>query len=272
MEQKDLDNWADFENEITSLEFDRVRSNERGTAQGTHFLFRGQGSQDWHLETTLERKAENPWSFSEYFRLILRARPQIETFTGLRWEIKDWPELDKWASNYDNNLQIQFPAYDYLVFLRHHGFPTPLLDWTRSPYVALFFAFIQPCAERVAIYVYQERAGSARTSSSNNAQILRFGPYVRSHSRHFLQQSEYTIGAKFRDNKWWYAPHEEIFATSSTVQDKLWKFTIPATNRYMVLKSLDTYNLNEFSLFQSEEALLKTIAVRELDLGGEGFL
>lgn len=266
MKQKDLDFWEDFENEIQKLEFDRTQG--KGGVQGTHFLFRGQGNQDWHLKTTLERKSKIPWSFSKYFRLILRTRPQIETFTKLHWQIDEWPELDKWASDY-NNIQTQFTAYDYLVFLRHHGFPTPLLDWTRSPYVAGLFAFTQPNSERVAIYVYQERTGASKIGSSSRSQILRFGPYVRSHSRHFLQQSEYTIGAKFQDDKWWYVSHEEIFAEPTTMQDQLWKFTLPATERCKVLKLLDTYNLNEFSLFQSEESLLKTIAVRELDLGGE---
>lgn len=268
MKHKDLDYWEDFENEITDLEVNRAK----GAAKGTYFLFRGQGNEDWHLKTTLERKAKIPWSFSQYFRLISRAQPQIETFTKLHWQIEDWPELDRWASDYDN-IQTQFPAYDYLVFLRHHGFPTPLLDWTRSPYVAAFFAFTPPYSEsgRVAIYVYQERVGAVKMGSSTTSQILRFGPYVRSHSRHFLQQSEYTIGAKFQDSKWWYVSHEEIFAEPSATQDQLWKFTMPAAERCKVLKLLDAYNLNEFSLFQSEESLLKTIAVRELDLREEDF-
>jgi hypothetical protein len=32
-------------------------------------------------------------------------------------------------------------SYDFMTRLRHHGFPSPLLDWPQSPYTAAFFAF-----------------------------------------------------------------------------------------------------------------------------------
>lgn len=64
MKQEDLDYWEDFENEIMSLEVNR---RARGIAKGTYFLFRGQGSQDWHLETILSEKRKPPGVFLNIF-------------------------------------------------------------------------------------------------------------------------------------------------------------------------------------------------------------
>ena len=153
-----------------------------------------------------------------------------------------------------------FQHYDYLVFLRHHGFASPLLDCARSQYIAAFFALAQLQAERVAIFVYQEDTGIGKMVSSDEPLIKSFGPNVRGHSRHFLQQSEYTIGAEFSENEWLYTLHENVFTNKPSEQDLLWKLTIPATERVKALKILDAHNLNEFSLFQTTESLLSTIA------------
>ena len=89
------------------------------------------------------------------------------------------------------------------------------------------------------------------------------GPYVKAHPRHFLQQAEYTIGVEF-DAEWKYTPHERAFGKDSVHPDALWKFDLPASERVRVLKLLDVYNLNEFSLFDSIESMLGTLALREL--------
>jgi hypothetical protein len=64
---------------------------------------------------------------------------------------------------------------------------------------------------------------------------------------------------------WYFAHHEEVFAENSPDKSLLWKFNIPATERLKVLKILDGYNLNALSLFESDETLMETMALRHYD-------
>jgi len=68
------------------------------------------------------------------------------------------------------------------------------------------------------------------------------------------------------EGEWRLAKHEDVFSADSTHQDVLWKFTVPWKERLKVLKLLDAYNLNAFSLFGSEESLMETTAFREFEV------
>jgi FRG domain len=154
-----------------------------------------------------------------------------------------------------------------MAYLRHLGFPSPLLDWSSSPYVAAFFAFREKFdkVEKRRVYVYCETATNVRGGAVGEPSIHRMGPYVRTHHRHFRQRCHYTICTEY-DPKWqeWrYSSHEYVFAHRRPNQDLLWTFDIPSSERPRVLQKLDEYNLNSFSLFGSDESLLESMWTRE---------
>lgn len=257
-----LASWNEFEAHVQAI--------RKQVAHPNALLFRGQRDAAWRLDTTLDRQFGEPVSAHRYYRLVAVAQPQVETFTSREWAPLEYSEVEKWAKDYDSINTMKIPAYEFLIYLRHHSFPSPLLDWTRSPYVAAYFAFAHAVTGSVAVYVYSEYGKGGKASSSAHPRIKQFGSYVRGHSRHFLQQSEYTSCVYFDsdENEFHFVPHDDVFETSidGDDQDLLWKFTFPASERIDVLRRLDAHNLNAFSLFQTDEALLETIALREIEL------
>ena len=267
MEEADLRYWEEFEARVSQLGSERAARLSATNSYISEYLFRGQSDSSWRLITTLERHTRRLLTMKEYYRVLCAAKPQIETFTGATW--KKIPSLSEYEKDIGEEGLLppgKFPAYEYFVYLRHHGFPSPLLDWTRFSYVAAYFAFRDVCstASAVSIYAYCEYTVGHKSGSSNAPEITGLGPYVRSHRRHFQQQSQYTICTIHRDGEHAYAHHEDAFAGNREDQDELWKFNIPASEREKVLKRLEQYNITAFSLFGSEERLMETLSFREL--------
>jgi hypothetical protein len=274
--------WEDFLVQLNDVKerYERYKKSDSGWI--SPLLFRGQANHKWCLETSLERYTkQEEMPLEEYYRVISDAKNEIESFTERHWEIPGMQEYIAWLNDNSQSKPAP-PGYEYMIYLRHHGFPSPLLDWTKSPNIAAYFAFREPLpyAESVSIYAFIECLRSMKSYCSDAPFIKGLGPKVRSHRRHHLQQSEYTIclrnnNARLKDDnndKWVYASHEEAFRLSEDwcggeeeyAQDLCWKFNIPATERNRVLKLLNEYNLNAFSLFGTEESLMETLAQRNL--------
>jgi hypothetical protein len=256
-----VNTWEDCEKRLLQIEEDNSKSL-------TGVWFRGLSNACWHLSTTLERHTSNTYSVGDYCDLILRIKPQVESLTGVTWKVPEWSEPN-WP--FEEYFRKTLMSGGYIAHLRHHGFPSPLLDWSRSPYVAAYFAFAKrEAADDVAIYAFSETPNNMKSSAGGGPKICSHGGYdLKTHYRHFRQQSSYTVCVERSDNptqRWKFVSHQRVFESSDTDQDFLYKTTLPASERTKVLKCLDRYNLNRFSLFGSEEALMDTLAFREIDL------
>lgn len=178
MREIKLESWSDFEGALQEISRERE---ERSKENGRSFrdtLFRGLGSSTWGLETTLERsypseRCDRTSSLLEYYRKITVSKPAIETFSGRRWDkLPTFPQFEERLSK-DVGLWLDMllnripDLYEYLVYLRHHSFPSPLLDWTASPYVAAFFAFDSPPREEQHVCVYAFLQGTDSGGSSD---------------------------------------------------------------------------------------------------------
>lgn len=266
MEGIEVKTWEEFIARLADLHKQREKMKSEASLPVSHFFYRGHSNSIWKLKTTLERFVHIQISLLQYYKIIHASIPRIETFTETSWDIPSLEDYEKWLTKEANLFLDNPPAINYMTYLRHQRFPSPLLDWTSSPYIAGFFAFDKANDEVpfVSIHVFCEYMGEGKEASSWEPNISVIGEYVKTHKRHFLQQSRYTICTEKKDDELlYYAYHENIPKRDARDQDHLWKFDIPTSERIKVLKLLDTININSFSLFGSEESLMDTIATRE---------
>jgi len=261
--------WSEFPAAI-----DRIKK-EHGSlsTKSSHVLYRGVAVANYALETTLDRRSSKPWTVPSYARLTRRCASQITSFSGRVWDLPTMGSVAEVLHNQEERFHVVIPHsfYSLWIYLRHHGFPSPLLDWTMSPYVAAFFAFANQntCnTDKIAIYIYIELPKGAKAGADGLSHITKLEPYVQTHKRHFLQQACYTICTKHVEGVHRFVPHSNNFNRSPSQQvsqDSLFKITIPVTERMTALLDLQEMNINRFSLFQTEEAITDTLAFEEID-------
>jgi hypothetical protein len=140
------------------------------------------------------------------------------------------------------------------------------LDWTHSPFIAAYFAFrdITSTAKSVAIYSKMEVIAEDEKPNDVKPQIYPIYANTRNNTRHYLQQSIYTVCLKIVNGKFIFSSHEDPYFIDDEKNHRAYimRYIIPASERARALHSLDAYNINAYSLFGSEESLLETIFMR----------
>lgn len=86
-----------------------------------NFAYRGQSNENWGLKTSIERHINN----TEKIKIF--EDHSIDTFKN---SLRIYSEKD-----HQPNSKLA-----WLAFMQHYGVPTRLLDFSTSPYIALYFA------------------------------------------------------------------------------------------------------------------------------------
>ncbi len=270
MNVKNINSWNEFVNEIEYLSGQREKFISKTPVVVPEFLFRGQSDYSRKLQTTLERFVGNDISLCRYYDFVSIIKSKIESVTDRQWIIPSCVEFRDWSKQQDLTRPLSsFPGADYFAYLRHHGFPSPLLDWTRSPFIAAYFAMISTPKEgvsKVSVYAYLEYIGS-KSGDVNEPWIESLGRYAKTHKRHYLQQSTYTICTNDEGINMFYDNHENVVSLNSDQQDLLWRLDIPISERNDFLAKLELMNINSFSLFETEDKLMEHIYMSDVLLG-----
>ena len=92
-----------------------------------NWVFRGQGNAIWGLENAIER--------TDFVHLQKGVESDFVS------------EFQRGARNYLTRDEIPEHLIEWLALMQHHGAPTRLLDFSKSPFIAAYFAF-ELCSRR----------------------------------------------------------------------------------------------------------------------------
>jgi hypothetical protein len=269
MEQIHVSTFDELRRRVDDLVTQFGRHDFAGHSMKNEVVFRGQADATWELESTLERASNRDWTLRRYLDLASQIRPIIESYYPLPFPTPSRDEVHGWLRDeaYPSGI-FNMPSYDYLLYLRHHGFPSPFVDWTTSLYIAVGFAFFREhTADSRTIFMFIDTVSGIKGGFVGAPEIQLFGPYVKTHRRHFLQQARYTICFNRENEKIPLERYSEVVSRPhKREQDLLWKFVIPSSERESILRFLASVNINPFSLMPSEETLMETLWLNEATL------
>lgn len=226
-------------------------------------LFRGQTNFKWTIKSSLERElarhGTEDISCEKYYSIIDRYKPLMNPFiknrfkrrmtsSGYPFDFKEY-ESGSW----------ELPEMEYIAYLRHHGFPTPSIDFSRSYFIALFFAcsdFNQDIKEHGKVFLYSP---PRFLIGGNDIPALRMiGRYVEAGKRHLAQQSKYLIPTVY-NSEWKFITFKKA-ADDSTNNYTFREIIINKDAKAKLMRELNNMNINHYAMFLNEDALIKSFS------------
>jgi len=240
-----LNSWADFAAVADQLE---------------GWVFRGQPHQDWPLVSSLTRH-------------LARYCPDI-TLWPLREE-RAIRVFRRKAHVYLQDAAVLDDDLRCLALMQHHGAPTRLVDFTKSPFVAAFFALWHLRADGAVFAlntpalwkaaprfdpglnrdtIDMRRPGNYQKYFADNSQgLVWFGEPNQMDAR-LVAQSGILVVPGMLD-----VPLEQLLANYDSSEPLLRKFILPAHVREEALRALYRMNITAATLFPGLDGLARSI-------------
>lgn len=247
-----LDHWSSFVEKTHAL---------------NGWAFRGEVSAHWPLYTSLARRLQsycpdrNLWPLRESRALRIFRRK---------------------AHNYLTNNAALDDDLRSLALMQHHGAPTRLLDFTKSPYVAAFFA-MNDAVDECAVYALNTpRLWAASPTFDLSLTREHIDPRIEGHYQQYFLPNKYPIvwfGEPLEMDRRLVAqsglfvvpgvldvPLEKVLESyGSEDEDLLIKYVLMPAMRAAGMEALYRMNVTSASLFPDLEGLARASAY-ELEL------
>lgn len=221
----DLSSWDEFSNLVTGR-----------LLNTSNYIWRGQRSPDWILESTLDRvlkKFDKNDSLMHLKNFKYASRGRLELNPEKMESDDEW-----WA-------------------LGQHYDLTPLLEWTISPFVAAYFAFCEDGngQDKRAIYSFAQRTVIVKnnelkmknpSTSEDDLCVKYIKPLFDDNSRLANRSGLFTKSPTGVDIEQWVRKNFSVVSKAKVI---LLKLTLPNTERTTILKALNRMNINHLTLF-----------------------
>lgn len=229
--EKGTISWDEFQSEVSTL-----------VTKPYRYVFRGQ-SAPWRLRTSFHRTRRK-----DLFRYWNDDIPRVRHASVGETKHVFSPV------NPDHNGA-------FMHLLQHHGYPTPMLDWTYSPYIAAFFAYSsasyeQQGARPLRIFMFDAEQWKANYNQVTNVTLCRphlslIEPLALGNPRALPQQSVATITnlddiedyIKYRENE--------------TNREYLRVFDLEPSGRNDALRQLGLMGISPGSMFPGLEGVCR---------------
>lgn len=204
-------------------------------------------------------------SFSGFHRLLRNYNPRVHIFRGVsspghklipkigrnvRHLYSDFYTYETILMNQFKKLSVPYLTripeneWEWLAIAQHHGLPTRLLDWTRNPMVAGFFAVNNDYNNDSIIFATDSRQFDANIDFSYEPYVYdELVDEVRIFEPNHIVPRIITQNGLFTVHS---APSKPLDANQSITLDKI---VITSSFKKELRNTLDVYGINKATLF-----------------------